>query len=211
MKVPLAIAGFVSILPTAALGQTVDAREAPAELPPPPPGETSPAPARTPAVTPPPWGSTAPANARPAPPYMLAYRGGPIPNDYRLEVRRDDQLLAFGATLFGALYLGSALGALACVTGPGCKSGMEWLFAPVVGPFAALAFAQTADSRATLVFDGLAQTAGVAMVIIAFSTTREFLVRNLRKDHSESHGFSWGISPGAPGATAGLSFSMTNL
>lgn len=209
MKSSLAIAGLVSILPTTAVAQTLPAQEPAA-------GVAIPAPWHVTTTPAPPWGH-ATADIPPAPPSLPAipaarpYDGGPVPRGMRVELRRDDRLLVLGATLFGSMYLGSVIGAAVCATGAGCQPGLEWLFAPVVGPFAALAFPQHSDDRALLIFDGIAQGAGLAMMVGALATAHEVLVPDLRKDGLPAPAPRFCFYPGAPGATAGLSISVTNL
>lgn len=108
-------------------------------------------------------------------PETLPYQDGyPIPDGYRPGTRRRTGLIIAGAATFGAVYALNVLGASA-----GGDNGA--LFVPVVGPFIELghlnASPLTPLAGIFLVLDGLAQTAGVAMLIGGIASTKPVLVR----------------------------------
>ena len=153
----------------------------PAGYAPPPAGYAPP-----PADYAPPPGYSAPpvqgyAARAPEGPATLPYKDGyPIPDGYHPEMQYRKGLIIGGAVTFGAMYL---IPAAATVT-----SNDKSLLVPIAGPFIAIGhldfnsrgdgggFAQLA--AVVLVIDGLAQTAGAAMLLAGLTTKKEVLVRN---------------------------------
>ncbi|HEX7602288.1 MAG TPA: hypothetical protein VF316_11810 [Polyangiaceae bacterium] len=116
------------------------------------------------------------------PTYVMVY-GGPrvitdyeegdrIPSGYHKEDRMRTGLFAAGAGVFGGMYLLTAF--------VGWAGEVPLLCAPVVGPFILAAGAHDSDASVAgiLIFDGLVQAAGLAMLIGGISSTRTVLVRD---------------------------------
>jgi hypothetical protein len=153
----------------------------PAGYAPPPAGYAPP-----PAGYAPPPGYAAPpsygyAARAPEGPATLPYKDGyPIPDGYHPELQMRKGLIIGGAVTFGAMYLIPAAATL--------TSNDKSLLVPIAGPFIELGhldfssggenhgFAQLA--AVVLVIDGLAQTAGAAMLLAGLTTRKEVLVRN---------------------------------
>lgn len=75
-----------------------------------------------------------------------------------------------GAALFGAMYVLSAGWAgvlLIANANTGYDPGVKPLFIPLAGPFLALSNTDKGSSKALLVFDGVAQVGGLAMVLFS--------------------------------------------
>lgn len=114
----------------------------------------------------------------PAPRSEMAYESGdPVPDGYELESRLNKGLVIAGATTFGAVYLLTAVAGAVAVDNSVNPSAYEPLFIPLAGPFVTI---HTADATATgtlaLVIDGLAQAAGLGMLIGGLASPREVLV-----------------------------------
>ncbi len=108
-------------------------------------------------------------------PAMMPYEdGNPIPDGYRPAMRYRTGLIVGGATLFGAMYLSAALDST-------LVSGEALMFVPVVGPFIEIGHVDRAPfsglEKFLLVSNGLAQGAGVAMLIGGLASKRHVLVR----------------------------------
>jgi len=110
--------------------------------------------------------------------------GEPIPYGYHEEARVRKGLVISGAVVGGVLYIIStmiaSLGAdIASENGGDNKTA--WMYLPVLGPF--LEMSETSGSGAAtanefLVLDGLAQAAGLTMLIAGLMYPRHLLVRN---------------------------------
>ena len=115
------------------------------------------------------------ASLVPAGPAMLPYEDGArIPDGYRPEMRFRTGLIVAGATTFGSMYLITALtGSFVNGDGP--------MFVPVVGPFIEVGQLHrdpfSGFAAFLLVFDGVAQTAGAAMLIGGLASKKHVLVR----------------------------------
>jgi hypothetical protein len=149
-------------------------------LPPPPPGFEAPPgyPIAVPAYGPPPPGYAVPYHPQaPLAPKVMDYEGGPVPPGYHVATRARKGFIVAGAVTFGTLYLFSALGAAAAQDAK--DEGFTPLYAPCVGPFVAMG---TADVNATgafaLAVDGVAQSAGAAMLLFGLLAPQTKLVRN---------------------------------
>jgi hypothetical protein len=145
---------------------------------------------------------------------VVDYRGGPIPMGMHLETRRPHGLVIAGAITFGASYIGGALSLAACsgIVTTSCTPGMGWLLVPVVGPFIAVGFAQTTESRALLVIDGVAQAAGLAMMLGGIFTARTVLVEDPYARNGPSRRVpprvQWSVVPAGPVGTPGATFTL---
>ena len=148
---------------------------------------------------------------RRGPQRVTAYRGGPIPMGMHLETRRLHGLVVGGAIVFGVSYLASTLTVAACsgLVTTSCTQGMGWMLVPAAGPFVALGFAQTTESRALLVIDGLLQGAGLAMMAAAFLTTRTVLVDDPYA--ARTHRPQWSFVPAGPAGSTGVTVTLTNF
>lgn len=110
-------------------------------------------------------------------PSQLKYNPGmEIPPYYELKRRPLTGLIVTGGPMLGGLYL---LGMPFAITDSLGYEGDLWpLFIPVVGPFAAIGtFGTPPPSTAILIVDGLAQVAGLSMVVAGASTRVEKLER----------------------------------
>lgn len=118
------------------------------------------------------------------PPSTLPFEEGQtIPSGYLLKTRSVRSLVITGSISFGISYLISILTG-ATVVSSNRNDGMKLtpMFAPVVGPFIAIGTAK-ADGAGTLwlVLDGLAQTAGLTMLIYGLKAEEKFLEREPSK------------------------------
>lgn len=107
--------------------------------------------------------------------------GEPIPPGYHRTTRVRTGLVVGGALAFGIPYLYSGLIAsvgedASSFNSSGNKFGA--LYVPVLGPFIEMGQTDSATARYFLAIDGLAQGAGVFMLIYAFASPRNILVRN---------------------------------
>jgi hypothetical protein len=178
----LASSSLVSLVLLSAGARAQDAPvEAPPSQPVPPPAPAPPPPsfAQAPVVLQPP-----PASVQGAP--YLSRRdlrhwrdGDPIPPGYHPEQKTRDGLAIAGGILFAVPYFFSAVVAVSSH-----NQADQSLYAPVIGPFLRIgnndANSNVADIVADvfLAMDGLAQTAGVTMLVIGTTTTKTVLVRN---------------------------------
>ncbi len=157
-----------------------------------------------------------PNYARPRP-LEIPYTGGQVPRGGTLESRYSGWLTAGGVTL-GAMYGISVIYALAaCPPGASsgsCASNSAWLYVPIVGPFATAADPNASfGGRNLAIFDGVLQTAATVAIIVSLVTPRQVVV--MRPEYSASNTRSrrieWSVSPGAAGATAGATLSVTHF
>ena len=107
--------------------------------------------------------------------------GEPIPAGYHPVTRMRTGLVVGGAVTFGVVYLLG--GILPATIGTEAKATeLTPLFAPVVGPFITMGTignaTGTATARVFLAIDGLAQAAGVAMLIAGLAAPKTVLIRN---------------------------------
>jgi hypothetical protein len=110
-------------------------------------------------------------------PHAVPYQGGRIPATASLESRPSVPLIATGAGILGAAYLGSLIYGLAtCTAQQECRSGSGWLYVPIVGPFVAAAQAPTTGGQALALFDGGVQVAGAALIAAGFIFQKKFVV-----------------------------------
>lgn len=185
---------------------------APQPYPPYPPQPGYP-PAAGPAYGPPP-GYVQDPNERwrfvPAPTELRFVEGRPIPAGYHLETRARKGLVVAGPIVFGVPYFLS----LSTAASSGYQPD-RWLYAPVVGPFVDLAnrkedctispgfnggnnynCGDDSVARFFLMFDGLMQVSGVAMLIFGLALPQQVLVRDDAPFvGSKSKTFAWSIAP----------------
>ena len=96
-----------------------------------------------------------------SPPHVVDYAGGRVPAYAHLEQRTNTTLIEQGLAVTGATYAISVLYALGtCGAQMECRSGSQWLYVPVLGPFMTAAQAPTTGGEALSVFDGALQAAG---------------------------------------------------
>lgn len=112
-----------------------------------------------------------------APPPAPAYYAPPPRTIVRYDLRPRYGLIAGGASILGVAWLSTALAGLIvsaandiCTieSGSTCTNAAWPLFLPVLGPFIELAYVQgpgTSTVRGLLVFDGILQAGGLAMII----------------------------------------------
>lgn len=179
-----------------------------------PPPAAAPAPAVTPVLTPP--GYT-PVLAPPGyAPYAMRF-AAPRPR------RPGVALIAAGAGMLGAAYLSSVFIELIIAPFATLHGGTQfpWLVVPVLGPFAsAIEHAQhgtTGTAVPLLVFDGLVQVGGLVLLVAGgiaaassaasppYPSAAGLPLRAARTPPPAR----WSVSPGAPGAPAGLSLAVT--
>lgn len=122
---------------------------APSPLPPPPPSTTHTGSAPAAVQASPPAGQRTPMHAASMEnafasdavarsfatlPYRLPYReGDPVPQGYRVDESAERSLATVGGVLLGAGYL------IGVAVAASDDAGNQWMYAPVVGPFAAIA------------------------------------------------------------------------
>jgi hypothetical protein len=102
--------------------------------------------------------------------------GQPIPYGYHHETRVRKGLVITGSVVFGVLYLYSAF--FAAVGSDAGTNKLGWMAVPVLGPFLETTETSSASLQYILVLDGLAQAAGVAMLIGGAMYPKHLLVRN---------------------------------
>src|SRR5258708_855484 len=79
-----------------------------------------------------------------SPPHVVDYTGGRLPEYAHLEQRTNMKLITPGLWVAGVSYGVSVLYALGtCGAQTECRSGSQWLYVPIVGPFITAALAPT--------------------------------------------------------------------
>jgi hypothetical protein len=146
----------------------------------------------------------------PAPTELRYVEGRPIPAGYHLETRARKGLVVAGPIVFGVPYFLSL-----SVAASSRYSPDRWLYAPVVGPFIDLAsrkeectaspsgntvtYYNCGDDSTTrffLMFDGLMQVSGMAMLIFGLALPQSVLVRDDAPFvGSKPKTFAWSIAP----------------
>jgi hypothetical protein len=105
--------------------------------------------------------------------------GDAIPSGYHRVERLRRGLIVAGAVTFGTLYLLSSLSAAASAdANQGQANPLGALWVPGIGPFIQMAQTSSATGNYVLAIDGLAQSAGLAMLIVGLTSTKTVLVRN---------------------------------
>jgi len=144
------------------------------------------------------------------PPSLAYEEGKPGPNGYHLESQPKRGLVIAGATTFGSTYLITLLAASAIADNEDDWGNTEDdddeskalpLFIPVLGPFIGISSLDASPvGSAWLVLDGIAQGAGVAMLIAGLAYPNKRWIRN-------DLGVEWTLAPakaGRDGAGMGL-------
>jgi hypothetical protein len=147
----------------------------------------------------------------PAPTELRYVEGRPIPAGYHLETRPRKGLVVAGPIVFGVPYFLSLSVAASSKYNPD-----RWLYAPVVGPFIDLAsrkeecspsgggngvvtYYNCGDDSTTrffLMFDGLMQVSGMAMLIFGLALPQSVLVRDDAPFiGSKGKSFAWSVAP----------------
>lgn len=103
--------------------------------------------------------------------------GDPIPPGYRPVERVRKGLIIGGAVTFGSIYLINALVA-AAASDAGDGNELAALWVPAIGPFIQMANTSSAVGNVFLALDGIAQSAGLAMLIVGIASPKTILVRN---------------------------------
>jgi hypothetical protein len=108
-------------------------------------------------------------------------QGEPIPPGYHPRTRARTGMIVGGAVTFGVLYMFTALVAAAGAdsaqtNGTSNQYGALWI--PGVGPFLQMTNTSSATGNYVLAIDGIAQCAGLAMLIYGISSPRTVLVRD---------------------------------
>ncbi len=114
------------------------------------------------------------------PPAILAYdEGETVPAGYKLKASPVRTLVVTGSVLFGTTYLASLIGGATVVAGSSSDAkSFAPMFAPLVGPFITIGTVSASGAGALwLVLDGLAQTAGVAMLVSGMVLEEKYLER----------------------------------
>ncbi|MEZ4293759.1 MAG: hypothetical protein R3B70_02195 [Polyangiaceae bacterium] len=173
---------------------------------PPPPGAQPPPPGY--GQPPPGYGQPPPGYGQPPPGYYPQYgqpyypnpaqqdtrpltmdyeEGEPIPAGYHLRTRMRTKLIGAGAGVMGGMWiLSTIIGAIANSAherpvGDGRTDLWTPMYVPVVGPFITIGTASSdlsSGGTALIVFDGLAQTGGLAMLILGIALPEKKLVRD---------------------------------
>jgi len=159
----LAAAAALTLVPGSASAQSGP--------PPPPPGFESQA-------APPPAGYYVPQSVAQSGPRRINdwEPGEPIPPGYHPVTRIRTGLVVGGAVTFGVMYLLTVVVA-ATIHDAGGRSSAG-LYVPVAGPFVQMANTSYASLDVLLAIDGLAQAAGVAMLIAGIAAPKSVLIRN---------------------------------
>jgi len=140
-----------------------------------------------------------------SPPHVVSYRGGTIPSYAHLEGRANWGFIDGGLWVTGVPYGLSVLYAMStCGAQMDCRSGSQWLYVPVVGPFVTATQAPTTGGQALSVFDGALQSLGAVLMIAGVSMPHTVVVW---QDESAQ----LRITPNALSGGAGLSVALTNL
>jgi len=138
-------------------------------------GQTPPSFAPPPVTGPPFAGPTGPGPVPCPPPIIESWDDeAPVPPGYVPRTRRNDGLIISGATVMSSFWLVS--GAFGAVMGT-VDSGWLPLTVPVVGPFIGLATLEGDVAAALLVADGLAQTAGLGLLLAGVFAEETVLIR----------------------------------
>ena len=104
--------------------------------------------------------------------------GQPIPYGYHHETRVRKGLVISGSIVFGVLYLYSGFFAAVGADASSGDNKLGDLAIPVLGPFLEMSQTDSATADYVLMLDGLAQAAGVAMLICGVMYPKHLLVRN---------------------------------
>jgi hypothetical protein len=140
-----------------------------------------------------------------SPPHVVNYTGGRVPEYAHLEQRTNTTLLTPGLWVAGVAYGLSVLYALStCGAQTECRSGSQWLYVPIVGPFITAAQAPTTGGEALSVFDGALQTMGAGLAVAAVLMPRSVVVWQDRD-------VAFRVTPAVVPGGAGLSMTLTSM
>lgn len=138
------------------------------------------------------------------PPKVVDYYGGRIPRDSVIETRPRYALLATGIAMTGGAYFISLTYALStCGAKMECRSGSEWLYAPIIGPFMAAAKAPTTGGMALATFDGFVQVGGVALAAASLLSQKKVVVTYGKP--------SIQVAPMAVAGGSGIGITLTHM
>jgi len=101
--------------------------------------------------------------------------GNPVPVGYHVESRVRRGMVVGGSISFGIMYFFSALTA-AVGSDAGVNNQALWI--PGIGPFIQIANSNSSTERFFCGFDGLIQSAGIAMLVYGIASPKTVLVRN---------------------------------
>jgi hypothetical protein len=175
---------FVCAAVSAALGGTLGSGLARADgvsaQPPPPPPPPSPAPPAA-VASPPPREYAYPPGYYAGPPRAPLVitdwpEDEPAPPGYHRSTRVRRGPIIGGSILFGITYTTTVLVAAGLRDSGNTSYG--WLYLPGIGPLIDLANSGSATASTFLVLDGLAQSAGLALLIWGLTSPSPVLVRN---------------------------------
>jgi hypothetical protein len=107
--------------------------------------------------------------------------GTPIPHGYHAETRVRKGKVISGSIVFGVTYLYSSF--IAAIgqdisSETGDDHGLGWLFIPVLGPFLEMMETDSTTAHYILALDGIAQAAGVTLLVTGLMYPKWVLVRN---------------------------------
>jgi hypothetical protein len=114
-----------------------------------------------------------------APTELTPQRTDLVPDGYHAEERVRKDFVIAGSLLFGLPYLGSVLFGMALAdyqSGVGGKVSPGLFFLPVIGPY--LVLGEIGQVDGTVLLDGIAQTAGMAMLIYGSVWKKTVMVPN---------------------------------
>lgn len=195
----LASIALCSAVPTTASAQTVVV-EGQVDYSNPPPGYGNPPPGYgQPQQQPQP-------QPQPQQPYYAPTYQQPAPQIRYVDRETDIKALWItGAALFGATYvLGSSLGQL------GLSGDYAlWMFIPLVGPWAALGYANNDDEIAFSLIAGIGQAAGLTMFILGMTLRRtvRVAVRAINESDERSPTLALDLLPTPGGAQLGMTLT----
>ncbi|MFO0761725.1 MAG: hypothetical protein U0359_35105 [Byssovorax sp.] len=183
------------------------AAPAPASPPASPPPASSPAPTVAPA--PPPVPDSYAALLDTSKPVLIPYNGAPLPDGARLVTKPKMELLGTGLGLaLGGYVFGSLFAFLSCPPGDSNCGTRLYLYIPLAGPFIVAAHPDSSSGgRPPAVLDGLAQAAGLALIITGVAVPNQFV--ELPRSKVAGVPSRLQILPAAEGATGGLSLRVT--
>jgi hypothetical protein len=105
--------------------------------------------------------------------------GDAVPDGYHAVERTRKGLVVGGAVTFGTLYFFSALAAaVSADANPGQSNPLWPMWIPGIGPFIQMTQGSSATGNMFLALDGVAQTAGLAMLFVGLTSPKTVLVRN---------------------------------
>ncbi len=138
------------------------------------------------------------------PPVVVSYEGGAIPRDSHIEERPSRGLIIGGLVTAGTVYAASLTYALStCGAQQDCRSGSDWLYVPVVGPFITSGKSPTSGGKALAAFDGALQLGGLVMAAVGLLVPQKVVVTPGRA--------SLRVDPISVGSGMGVGVTMTHF